>query len=122
MNLKKELTRNDIDYRFEEYDYDVYLYKIAGKINLVHMIGKTNIFSLDRDLFYYLDNQKLPYYFLLEETEDANYYFLEFVKKINWLSSCFNSCDKESLFFGKQVLNNRINKLDIIKRIKRILQ
>ncbi len=84
------------------------------------MEGSTNVFSLDRDLFYFLDNQKKPYGFILNAVKENRIYFLEFNKKINWLSMCFNSCDKENLYFGKQILNNISDYSKIISRIQKI--
>ena len=32
-------------------------------------------------------------------------HYLKLNKKVNWVKSCFATCDKDELFLGKQVLN-----------------
>ena len=75
----------------------------------MYIRNKTNAFKFPRELFYYLDNYKLPYTLLLEDTKERKVYFLEFKCENNWLSSSFHRCDKEELFLGKQVLNYQSN-------------
>lgn len=119
MLLNKELNRNKIQYKMQEYNPNIYIYKILNKVNIVTIIAKTNVFLLDRDLFYYLSNQKEMYSFVLKSIDDNQLYYLEFKNKTNWLNSSFERCDKEELYFGKIILNNKSNIKTIIDKIKR---
>lgn len=119
MLLNKELNRNKIQYKMQEYNPNIYIYKIPNKANIVTIIAKTNVFLLDRDLFYYLSNQKEMYSFVLKSIDDNQLYYLEFKNKTNWLNSSFETCDKEELYFGKIILNNKSNIKTIIDKIKR---
>jgi len=100
-----ELKKRRIDYIKQEYDDDIDIYKIKDKVNILHLCGKSSTFSMERDLFYYINNQQLSYALLLENVKDKKVFFIEFKNKNNWLSSSFSSSDKEELFLGKQIMN-----------------
>ena len=95
------LDNKSIPYKFQEYDDYINIYKVGTSktINLVTMTEKGNIFKIDNDLFYYLNNQK--------ELENK-YYYLDLKNKNNWIKSSFERSGKEEIYFGKIVLNNRI--------------
>lgn len=118
MKFGKVLKENNIQFIEEEYDNNIYLYKIKGIINLVYMEGEVNIFSLDRDLFYYLNNQNEIYGFVFYANDNDATYFLKFKNKNNWLSRCFESSNKDSLYFGKEILNNKKDCKNIISDIE----
>ena len=119
MLLNKELDQNKIQYKIQKYDSNIYIYKIPNKANIVTITAKTNIFLLDRDLFYYLSNQNEMYSFVLKSKDDNQIYYLEFKNKISWLNSSFETCNKEELYFGKIILNNKSNIRTIIDKIKK---
>ena len=119
--LKDLLEKNNIKYKMQEYSPNSFIFKIENKLNIVEIIEKSSTFSLDRDLFYYLSNQKIQYSFVLENSYDNKVFFIEFKDNNNWLYSSFERSDKEKLFFGKIVLNNESNLDKIIEKIKKIL-
>ena len=41
-------------------------------------------------------------------------------KKVNWVKSCFATCDKDELFLGKNVLNARITQEQFVEEMKKI--
>ena len=55
----------------------------------------------------YADNRKLDIKFKLN-------------KKVNWVKSCFATCDKDELFLGKNVLNARITQEQFVEEMKKI--
>lgn len=119
MWLNEILDKNSIKYKVQEYDDDIYIYKVENKANVVVISSTTSIFSLDRELFYYLSNQNKLYSFVLMNSQDDKVFYLEFRDKINWLNSSFERSDKEELYFGKIVLNNQSNMENIIQKIKK---
>lgn len=121
MEIKRLMKEKNISFNNQEYDDNTTLFKIEKKINLVRIEGKTSTFSLERDLFYYLDNQKIPYSFLLINSMDKRIFYLDFKSKKNWLSSGFERSDKENLYFGKIVLNNQCDLETVMKKINRRL-
>ena len=110
MKIDKLLKDIGLNYKKEEYDDYINIYKIRDKknLNIITMVEKGNIFKIDSDLFYYLDNQKELYSFLLIDRVGKSYYYLDFKNKMNWLKSSFERSNKEEIYFGKTVLNNKI--------------
>ena len=45
---------------------------------------------------------------------------LKLNKKVNWVKSCFATCDKDELFLGKNVLNARITQEQFVEEMKKI--
>lgn len=45
---------------------------------------------------------------------------LIYSKKVNWVKSCFATCDKDELFLGKNVLNARITQEQFVEEMKKI--
>ena len=41
-------------------------------------------------------------------------------KKVNWVKSCFATCDKDELFLGKNVSNARITQEQFVEEMKKI--
>ena len=39
---------------------------------------------------------------------------------VNWVKSCFATCDKDELFLGKNVLNARITQEQFVEEMKKI--
>lgn len=110
-NLETLMRNSGIEYKIQEYDSNVYILK-AGKetkINVTVIKENSSTFKLDRDLFFYLDNQREMYAFLLINTVENKVFYLEFLDKKNWLKTSFDRSDKESIYFGKIVLQHRIN-------------
>ena len=46
-------------------------------------------------------------------------YYLKLNKKANWVKSCFDTCDKDVIYLGKQVLNSKVTEIDLIKELKK---
>jgi len=121
MLINKVLNDNKLSFQCQNYDPNIYIYKIEDRINIVTIRSKSSAFSIDRDLFYYLSNQKLIYAFILKNEISGKIFYLEFYNKNNWLNSSFERSNKEKLFFGKIVLNNQSDIKQIINRIKNIV-
>lgn len=120
MQIKSTLEAASIQFKESEYNDNCIIFKLLGvnPINLVYMESRSSIFSIDRDLFYYIDQQKLNYSFLLRNKEKEEFYFLEYKDKKNWLSSSFERTDKDEIFFGKIVLQKKIKLSEISKKLK----
>ena len=120
MDFAKFLKENKIAYKEKGYKPNIKLYKIGEKkpINVAAIYNSNNIFMVDRDLFFYLNNQKENYSFLLFDTSEKKTYYLEFKNKTNWLASAFERTNKEKLYFGKVVLNYKTNEVELMKKLK----
>lgn len=115
------LENNMILFKKQNYDEYTKLYKLGNKktINLAVISGNINTFKIDRDLFYYLSNQKEMYCFLLINKVKKEIFYLEFRNKINWLNSSFETSDKDELYFGKIVLKNKLSEQQLIEKLKK---
>ena len=110
---------NGIDFKKIDSGSKWSIYKISSKINLYYAENNCNDFIMERDYFEYLDFNSLPYCLLLKDTSKNTYYFLDMTKGYNWIKSCFNSCDKDKLHLGKQVLNYKISTQDLMTKLKK---
>lgn len=109
MTIENILKDIKADYKYIEYNDDSGVYKLSSSINIVCIENNKNIFSIERDLFYYIDNQKIDYHFVLVNKRDKKYFFLPYNKFSNWLRGSFDSCDKDEIYFGKIILQNEID-------------
>lgn len=120
MKIDNILNNIGLEYKREEYDDYIDIYKIRDKksLNLITMTEKGNVFKIDSDLFYYLDNQKELYSFLLIDRVSKSYYYLDFKDKRNWLKSSFERSNKDEIYFGKIVLNNKVIESNLITKLQ----
>ena len=104
-----------IPYKVIDEDKGYKLIKINSKMHLFYMNSRSSQFMMERD---YLDGNSIPYVILCHDTSKNIFYYLKLNKKVNWIKSCFETCDKESIYLGKQVLNARINEAELRKTLK----
>lgn len=119
MNIEKILLNNDIGFKEIEYEDEIKVYKIGllNQMNVVVILSTSNTFIVDKDLIYYLTNQKESYSFWLINIRDKEMFYLEFNDKNNWLETSANRSSKEKIYFGKIVLNHRINEKGILQKL-----
>lgn len=120
MDISQFLHSINITFKEIEYTDETTIYKLNSKNNLVVCLSKDSSFIIERDLFFYLENQKIDYSFLLINTIDEKYFFLEHNKISNWLKSSFERCDKDELYFGKIVLQHRLSLNELTNKIKKL--
>lgn len=92
---------------------------LPKKLHICFISQPSNQFIIDRETFEYLDLNSLPYCFLLHDSTQHKYYLLELKKENNWVKSCFNSCAKEQIYLGKQVLNAQIEYEELKNKLGR---
>lgn len=120
LSMKIEDLIKTIDYKVIDEDEDFKIFKIANKRHVLYLERKNNIFNLERDLFEYLDNNKLPYSLLLHDKSKDKYYYLELAKEVNWVKSCFKTCSKDQIYLGKQVLNYQVKTTQLMQKFRKI--
>lgn len=116
--IEKILKQEKIPYKVIDEDKGYKLIKINSKIHLFYMNDRGNQFKMERDFFDYLDGNSIPYSILCHDTSRDIFYYLKLNKKANWVKSCFETCDKESIYLGKQILNAEIGKAELCKVLK----
>ncbi|MCH1950936.1 hypothetical protein MCJ35_17160 [Enterocloster sp. OA13] len=111
---------SEIDCKIIDEDDGFRIYKVGGRKHLLYLECKDGSFIMERDIFEYLDGNKLPYSVLLYNISKEQLYYIDLPKENNWVKSCFMTCDKEKIFLGKQVLNSRIDIKELVAKIKKI--
>ena len=123
MNIEDKLTESKIYHRLiEEYDNDTKIFKVGvdNPTNVVVLLSNSNTFKIDRDLMFYLSNQREKYTFWFINKNEGTMYYLEFLSNNNWLESSFRRSDKEIIYFGKIVLNHKLEESAILSKLARI--
>lgn len=117
MKIEKILQEIEVDFKVIDEENNMKMIKIPNKLQICIIEQKGNQFMFERDIFEYLDSNSLPYSLLLQDITQNKYYYLHFRKKINWVKACFDGCDKDKIFLGKQVLNSQISLVDLKKEL-----
>lgn len=118
--IEKLLSGDNIAYKVIDEDNGFKIIKVNSKLHILYLYGKGTQFMMQRDLFEYLDGNSIPYSILCHDTSSNSIFFLKLNKNRNWLKSCFNTCDKDELYLGKDVLNSRITKDNFLKEMRNI--
>lgn len=119
MNIEKVLINNNIYFKEIEYEDEIKVYKV-GKLkpmNVVVLFSSSNTFKMDRDLMFYLSNQKENYSFWLINKKEKGMFYLEFTNKNNWIETSFSRSEKDEIYFGKIVLNSRLKENEILLKL-----
>lgn len=109
-----------VDYKLVEQEGNIKIIKIAKRVQLFYMESKNNQFEMERDYYEYLDGHSMPYVLLLFDLSAKRYYYIAFNKSNNWIKSCFDSCEKDKLYLGKQVLNCRITEDELVIKLSKL--
>lgn len=112
--IEKLLMGSKVQYKLIDEDDGFKLVKINSKLHVLYLYGKGNKFLMERDFFDYIDGNTIPYSILCHDTLNNKLYYLKLNKNVNWVKSCFQTCDKDSLYLGKNVLNELIS-VDALK-------
>ncbi len=113
------IKKFDIKVIDEEEDWSIF--KVGTKMHILWLQSNSNRFMMERDIFEYLDSNKLPYSILLFNKKEKKYFYIDLKKGYNWVKACFDSCDKDTLFLGKQIMNYPVTEKEIVSILKKIL-
>lgn len=112
--IEKVLNIANIPYMVIDEGEGIKLIKVNSKIHILYLCCKGNIFLLERDFFEYIDGNSIPYAILCYDCSAMKMYYLKLNKNVNWVKSCFNTCEKDSIYLGKEVLKAQIRD-DLLK-------
>lgn len=119
--IERILNAEKIPYKLIDEDEGFKLIKINSKHHIFYMNSRNNQFLMERDFFEYLDVNSIPYSVLCYDASKNIYYYLRLNKKVNWIKSCFETCDKDSIYLGKQVLNARVSEKELCDVLKKLM-
>lgn len=114
---RKLFNISKLKYKENKIDKYTKYYEFENETVVVVMYSKSNTFNIKRKDFELIDNLLLPYAFLLINTTTNNKYYIEIEEPNNFLRNDFEYSKKDSLFFGKQLLQKKIDDEEILKRI-----
>ncbi len=120
--IEKILKNENISYKVIDEDKHYKLLKVNSKMHLFYLKAQGNRFLMERDFIDYLDGNSIPYSILCHDISKDIYYYLKLPKNVNWVKSCFETCDKEAIYLGKKVLNLEVSKEKLVKELRLILR
>lgn len=120
LKIEEILKNEKIGYKVIDEDTNVKILKVEAKIHIFCMESKGNQFVINRDYFEYLDSNSLPYNLFLQDILNHKNYYIELPKAHNWVKSCFETCDKENIYLGKQVLNSIITEQKLYDKLRKL--
>ena len=119
MNIDKLLKNNKIEFILKKRK-NINIYIISDEKMLIVIKNNNNVFSIDRKTFNEIEEELLPYSFYLFDSNKNQGYFIKIKEPNNFLRNSFDSTDKNKIYFGKQVLNNKIKEEELLNRIEEI--
>lgn len=87
---------------------------------LVIISNKKNVFKISREQFIKIDDELLPYAFLLIDETTEELYFMQYKEPNNQLRYSFEKTAKNEIYFGKEILQNKIGLEDLKRKINYI--
>lgn len=120
--IEKILKSENISYKLIDEDKGFKIVKVNGKLHILYLYCKGSKFLMERDFFDYLDGNTIPYSVLCHDTVGDKMYYIKLNKNVNWIKSCFETCDKDIIYLGKQVLKEEISEEALRKQLKRELR
>lgn len=109
-----------VEYKLVDEESNIKIIKIANRVQMFYMESKNSQFEMKRDYYEYLDGHSMPYVLLLFDTTAKRYYYIVLNKSYNWVKSCFDGCEKDKLYLGKQVLNYRITEDELVIKLSKL--
>ena len=109
--IEKLLMSGKVPYKLIDEDDGFKLVKVNSKLHVLYLYRKGSKFLMKRDFFDYIDGSAIPYSILCHDIPNNKLYYLKLNKNVNWVKSCFQTCDKDSLYLGKNVLNALIGEV-----------
>lgn len=118
MNFKEILEKTNLKYKYTK-KYIEYA-EFENETIAVVIKSKSNVFKIKRNDFFLIDNMLLPYIFILIDTKKNEKYIYKVKEPNNDIRYAFDYSEKDEIYFGKQVLQNKKSDNEIIEEIKKI--
>ena len=120
MNIDKLLEENNFKFKKIKIGKNIELFEFENETMLIIIRSSNNVFKINRKDFYKIDDRLLPYnFYLINEVENKTFY-ITIKEPANFLRNAFENSLKNEIYFGKDVLNNKINNENLIEKIRKI--
>lgn len=120
MSIERLLSSAGVKYRLHRINGNVSYVEFENEFLIIIIKSKDNVFKIKRKDFYVIDDLLLPYVFLLIDERDEKKYLIKVSEPANFVRNAFDNTSKDEIFFGKQVLQKKINDITLIDEIKKI--
>lgn len=83
-------------------------------------MNNKNVFKIDINWFYEIDDMLLPYVFILIDKSNNQKYCMKVKEPNNFMRNSFEFSKKDEMFFGKEILQNKITDEQLVEELKNI--
>ena len=119
MNVKDMIKKSNINFKERNLKFLTYLI-FENETMLVLIKNNKNIFKITREDFNDLEKELLDYDFCLIDNSKNQLYYMKVKEPNNFVRKAFDSTKKNEIYFGKEILQNKITEDDLIKKVKNI--
>ena len=120
MNVKDMIKKANINFKEKNLKFLTYLI-FENETMLVLIKNNKNIFKITREDFNDLEQELLDYDFCLIDNSKNQLYYMKVKEPNNFVRKAFDSTKKNEIYFGKEILQNKITEDDLTKKVKKIL-
>ena len=120
MNVKDMIKKANINFKERKLNFLTYLI-FENETMLVLIKNNKNIFKITREDFNDLEQELLDYDFCLIDNSKNQLYYMKVKEPNNFVRKAFDSTKKNEIYFGKEILQNKITEDDLTKKVKKIL-
>lgn len=87
---------------------------------LVIIQNNDNIFKIYRNEFNIIEEELLDYDFCLIDNSEKQLYYIKIKEPSNFIRKAFDSTVKDEIYFGKEILQNKVTRDEFLEKIKKI--
>lgn len=119
MDIKDIIRKSNIKFkekRLKNLNYLIF----ENETILVLIRNNKNIFKIIREDFDELEQELLDYDFCLIDNSKNQLYYMKIKEPNNFIRNAFDHTEKNEIYFGKEILQNKITENDLISNIKSI--
>ena len=119
MDIKAIIRKSNIAFeekKLKKLDYLMF----ENETILVIIKNNKNIFKITREDFDELEQELLDYDFCLIDNSKKQLYYLKIKEPNNFIRTAFEHTIKDEIYFGKEILQNKITEDNLIENIKKI--
>lgn len=119
MEIKETIKKCNIKFKEKKLKHLTYLL-FENETILVLIQNNKNVFKITREDFNNVERELLDYDFCLIDSSKAQLYYMRIKEPNNILRRIFEVTKKNEIYFGKEILENKITENDLIKKIQSI--
>lgn len=116
--MNKEIYKNSS--KIKNISKNIQIIEYENETMLVAINSKSNVFTITRQEFDKIEEELLDYDFYLYSQENKQGYYLKVKEPNNQIRYAFENSKKDKIFFGKDVLNNKVDDIKLKELIKKI--